>query len=324
MELTTEKSFKEGDRCLNERTCVQALCLAPDSDAGSHRLWAYLQLMRPANIITAWADILAGFAVSGAVAIANPDLAWLLLATTGLYGGGVVFNDLFDAELDSYERPERPIPSGRSSRSEAVWLGSLLLAMGILAAARVSLLSMAIAICVAGAALLYDALGKHHVILGPLNMGCCRGGNLLLGMSVVPTVLVDRWWLALLPIVYISAITAISQGEVRGGKRETSIFALFCLLIVFGSILALGLLTNYLLLAALPFLILLAVRIAPPFIAATQNPQPDIIQSAVKAGVLSLIILDATIAAGFVSWYGLLVLSLLPLSSLVAKKLAVT
>ena len=302
MELTTEKSLKRG---------------------GGNRLWAYLQLMRPANIITAWADILAGLAISGAVAIANPDLAWLLLATTGLYGGGIVFNDVFDAELDKVERPERPIPSG-TSRREAVWLGSLLLAMGILAAARVSLLSMAIAISVAGAALLYDALGKHHVILGPLNMGCCRGGNLLLGMSVFPTVLIEKWWLALLPIVYIAAITAISQGEVRGGKRKTGIFALFCLAIVFGSILALGLLTNYLILAALPFLVLLAARIVPPFIAATQNPQPDIIQSAVKAGVLSLIILDATIAAGFASWYGLLVLGLLPLSSVVARKLAVT
>lgn len=300
MELTTEKSFKKGDR-----------------------LWAYLQLMRPANIITAWADILAG-AASGAVAIASPDLAWLLLATTGLYGGGVVLNDVFDAELDSHERPERPIPSGRVSRQDAIWLGSLSLVMGILAAAKVSLLSMAIATSVASAALLYNAVSKHHVIGGPLNMGCCRGGNLLLGMSVVPTVLVERWWLALLPIVYIAAITAISQGEVRGGKRETGIFALFCLVIVFSSILALQLLTNYFILAALPFLILLAVRIVPPFIAATRNPQPDIIQSAVKAGVLSLIVLDATIAAGFASWYGLLVLGLLPLSLVTAKKLAVT
>ena len=309
MELTTEKSIKKSDK----RTSGEP-----------NRLWAYLQLMRPANIITAWADILAGFAVSGAVAIAYPDLAWLLLATTGLYGGGVVFNDVFDAELDELERPERPIPSGRTSRKDAVWLGSLLLAMGILAAAKVSLLSMAIAICVALAALLYNAVSKHHVIFGPLNMGCCRGGNLLLGMSVVPTVLVERWWLALLPIVYIAAITAISQGEVRGGKRETGIFALFCLVIVFGSILALGLLTNYLIISALPFLVLLAIRIVPPFVAAAQNPQPDIIQSAVKAGVLSLIVLDATIAAGFVGWYGLLILSLLPLSLVIAKKLAVT
>ena len=29
------------------------------------RIWAYLQLMRPANIVTAWADIFTGFVASG-------------------------------------------------------------------------------------------------------------------------------------------------------------------------------------------------------------------------------------------------------------------
>ena len=290
------------------------------------RIWAYLQLMRPANIVTAWADILAGFAASGASTTSfNLNLVWLLLATTGLYGGGVVFNDVFDAELDSEERPERPIPSGRTSRSEAIWLGSMLLGVGIFAAARVSLLSMAIAVIVALSALLYDAVSKHYSIGGPLNMGLCRGGNLLLGMSIVPTALSQRWWLALLPIVYIAAITAISQGEVKGGKRTTGIFALFCLAIVFSSIIVMGLLTNYLIWAALPFLVLLGGRVLPPFVAATQNPQPEIIRSAVKAGVLSLIVLNATVTAGFAGWaYGLAILSLLPLSTILAKKLAVT
>lgn len=290
------------------------------------RIWAYLQLMRPANIVTAWADILAGGAASGAIATSwNINLVWLLLATTGLYGGGVVFNDVFDAELDKEERPERPIPSGRASRSEAIWLGSMLLGIGILAAARVSLLSMEIAIIVALSALLYDAVSKHYSLGGPLNMGLCRGGNLLLGMSIVPTALRQRWWLALLPIIYIAAITAISQGEVKGGKRKTGIFALFCLAIVLGSAIAMGVLTDYRIWAALPFAIFLAVRVIPPFVAATQNPQPEIIQSAVKAGVLSLIVLNATIAAGFAGWaYGLAISSLLPLSAVLAKKLAVT
>jgi 4-hydroxybenzoate polyprenyltransferase len=296
-----------------------------NSFAISDRFWAYLQLMRPANIITAWADILAGFAASGAISLNNPDLAWLLLATTGLYGGGVVFNDVFDARLDSEERPERPIPSGRASRQGAIYLGIVLLAIGIIAAASVSLLSFAIAFGVAIAALLYNAVSKYHNLLGPLNMGCCRGGNLLLGMSIVPEMLMQRWWLALLPIIYIAAITAISQGEVRGGKRETGIFALCCLVIVFGLILAIAFYSNYLIWAALPFLLLLAIRVIPPFITATRNPQPETIQSAVKAGVLSLIVLNATLAAGFTSWLsGLLVLSLLPLSMLLAKKLAVT
>jgi 4-hydroxybenzoate polyprenyltransferase len=85
-------------------------------------LLPYLQMMRPANIVTAWADILVGCAIVGfvstqGISVVIPNvipLVWLLLATTGLYGGGVVFNDVFDADLDRIERPERPIPSGRA------------------------------------------------------------------------------------------------------------------------------------------------------------------------------------------------------------------
>nr|WP_277873901.1 MULTISPECIES: UbiA-like protein EboC [unclassified Trichocoleus] len=297
----------------------------------SHRLWAYLQLMRPANIVTAWADILVGFAASGAIAFLNQTLtgsatlAWLLLATTGLYGGGVVFNDVFDAELDAKERPERPIPSDRASRQGAIALGSLLLVVGIVAALQVSWLSGAIAATIAFAALLYDAFGKHHSILGPVNMGICRGGNLLLGVSAVPAMLGERWFLALIPITYIAAVTAISQGEVHGGKASTGITALLFVGAVIVSILALGLLPDYQILAALPFILLFAGRVLPAFVKAAREPTPDLIRVAVKAGVLSLIVLDATVAAGFATLpYGLLVLSLLPISMILAQIFAVT
>lgn len=287
--------------------------------------------MRPANIVTAWADILVGFAASGAIAFLNQTLtgsatlAWLLLATTGLYGGGVVFNDVFDAELDAKERPERPIPSDRASRQGAIAFGSLLLVVGIVAALQVSWLSGAIAATIAFAALLYDAFGKHHSILGPVNMGICRGGNLLLGVSAVPAMLGERWFLALIPITYIAAVTAISQGEVHGGKASTGITALLFVGAVIVSILALGLLPDYQVLAALPFILLFAGRVLPAFVKAAREPTPDLIRVAVKAGVLSLIVLDATVAAGFATLpYGLLVLSLLPISMILAQIFAVT
>jgi 4-hydroxybenzoate polyprenyltransferase len=289
----------------------------------SRSFWAYLQLLRPANIITAWADILAGVAAAGGFVPAS--ILWLLLATTGLYGGGVVFNDVFDAELDAQERPERPIPSGRASRIGATWLGSLLLIVGVAAAAQVSLWSGALAMAIAISALLYDAFGKHHPIFGPINMGFCRGGNLLLGVSVVPSVIGDYWFLALIPIVYIAAITALSRGEVHGGKLSTGITALLLIVAVIVGLLGLGLLTNYHILTALPFLLLLAIRVLIPFIKAARQPTPEQIRIAVKAGVLSLIILDTTLAAGFAGlFYGLLVLSLLPISMKLAQIFAVT
>lgn len=288
------------------------------------RLFAYLQLMRPANIVTAWADVLAGFAAAGAAVSFDP-LGWLLLATTGLYGGGVVFNDIFDAELDTVERPERPLPSGRASMSGAIALGSFLLVGGIVAAVQVSAVSGAIALAVALLALVYDAWGKHQSFLAPLNMGACRGGNLLLGVSATPGAVALYWTLAWLPVAYIAAVTALSRGEVKGGKPITGVIALSLLGIVIGALVALALWQNWHWQAMLPFLILLAARVFPPFVRATLDPQAQTIRHAIKRAVLSLIILNATLAAGLGGWiFGLVVLALLPVSLGLARLFAVT
>src|SRR5688572_29941559 len=103
-------------------------------------LKGYLRLMRPANIVTAISDILAGTAIAGYStnndfgALQVVPVLLLVLTTIGLYGGGVVFNDVFDADLDKVERPERPIPSGLIAKNKAALLGSLLLLMAIIAA----------------------------------------------------------------------------------------------------------------------------------------------------------------------------------------------
>jgi 4-hydroxybenzoate polyprenyltransferase len=295
----------------------------------SSNFWAYLQLMRPANIVTAWADILAGFAASGCFALMNQgiifSLGWLLLSTTGLYAGGIVFNDVFDAELDAKERPERPIPSGNVSLIRATLLGSLLLSVGIAAAFQVSFVSGVLAFSIALAALLYDAVGKHQVFFGPLNMGICRGCNLLLGVSVNPEILKEYWFLALIPVIYIAAITTLSRGEVYGGKTSTGIIAVVMLCVVITALFGLGFLNNYQLLAALPFLLLFALRVLLPFVKAAITPTAENIFAAVRSGVISLIILDAAIAAGFAGFlYGILVLVLLGFSMSLARIFAVT
>ncbi len=286
-------------------------------------IWPYLQLIRPANLVTANADILAGFAAAGQPGFGR--LLWLLLATTGIYGGGIVYNDVFDAELDAAERPERPIPSGRVSLRRASLLGSVLLFIGICAAFLASPISGCIAVLTAACALLYDARTKHHPFLGPLNMGGCRGLNLLLGVSAAPEMLGQRWYLTLIPILYIAAITAISAGEVHGGKRTTGLLALGLLGAVLVAVPALSFTPQFRLLPLLPFLFLLAGRVLPPFWQAYLQPQPCNLRAAVKAGVLSLIVLDAAMAAGYAGLlYGLAVLALTFAAAWLAKLFAVT
>ncbi len=290
----------------------------------------YLRLMRPANIVTSIADVLAGISIAGLFTEQPfqyaylPNVMLLVLATIGLYGGGVVFNDVFDAALDKTERPERPIPSGLITITEASLLGTSLLLGGIVAAFLSSLVAGMIAILIALAALIYNRFAKHHVIAGPLNMGLCRGLNLLLGISILSLALHTWWALAIVPIIYIAAITMISRGEVHGGSKVILYTASLLYTLVIAFILFFSF-KQGMLLFSLIFLLPFAWMIFKPLLKAIREPAGSNIGKAVKAGVLALILMNAAWAAAFGALYAAVVIViLLPVSLWLSKKFAVT
>src|SRR5699024_5563895 len=158
----------------------------------------------------------------------------------GLYGGGVVLNDVFDADLDATERPERAIPSGRVSRKGALPTGVVLLLVGIVTAFQLNSWAGILAVTITATTSLYACWTRHSAVWGPLFMGLCRGGNLLLGAAVYPLLLPGLWFLALLPILYIGAITLVSQGEVYGGSRKTGFGALGLVVLIIAGLFFLG------------------------------------------------------------------------------------
>lgn len=290
--------------------------------------------MRLANVVTAIADVLAGVAIAqyfekGFENIFLPPVLFLCIATACLYAGGVVLNDVFDAELDAVERPERPIPSGIISKGSAAIFGASLLLTGILAAGFVheNYLnnSLLLAVAIAVASVVYDGWGKHHSILGPLNMGLCRGLNLALGISIVAPALQQYWYMAFVPIVYIAAITAISRGEVHGGSRRILYFAAILYSAVIVAILSFGFLNGKAFIT-IPFLIVFIALIFPPLQKAIQQPVGPRIGKAVKAGVIALIAMNAAWAAAFGAPFLalLIIILLLPLSLGLARLFAVT
>lgn len=258
-------------------------------------LRSYLELLRPANVVTAVADVLAGFAVAGTSRI--DGLPWLMAAAACLYAGGIVLNDYFDRDLDARERPERPIPSGRVRADRAAALGVGLLVGGVAAASAVSATAAGVAGVLAAAVVLYDSWTKRRAFVGPLNMGLCRGLNLLLGMAAVPAALAGRWPLALVPFLYIVGVTTLSRGEVHGGDRSRAGFALVSLIIVLGGLVVLVLGPGGGSLIGLALTALLGVRVLPPFARAVSDLRPVAIRTAVRTGVLSLVLLDAVIGA---------------------------
>jgi 4-hydroxybenzoate polyprenyltransferase len=287
-------------------------------------LRGYLELLRPANVVTAVADVLAGYAVAGRAN--SPALPWLLTATVCLYAGGVVLNDFFDRELDAVERPERPIPSGRVPARQAAALGTALLAGGVVAAAQGTSAAGAVAAAIALLVVLYDARAKRHALAGPVNMGLCRGLNLLLGVAAVPAALAGNWPLALISVVYIAAVTTVSRGEVHGGKAGAAAFALISLGGVLAALTAIGLDAGGSgQILALVLTALLGYRVLPRFWQVYKDPGPLVIRRAVKAGVLSLVLVDAAISAAYAGpLYGAAVLATALVAGSLARLFAVT
>lgn len=295
------------------------------------KLFSILQLMRPANIVTSIADILAGIAIAGFLVPEiwtqeiSINILLLVVSTSGLYAGGIVFNDVFDIEKDKIDRPERVIPSGRVTLHEAKLLGFTLFLIGVLAAFLVSNMSGVLAIAIAVCALLYDKFSKHHKVLGPLNMGLCRGLNLILGMTIYSELSPNYWLIGLLPIIFIAAITLTAQKETKGKNKIAIAFAMVLDVVI---VLGFVLMSKYLELSLKSTAVFLVIWYGMNAVAkwkAIVHNNPKLIQKAVKMGIISLIPLNASYVAGFSSVYmAVLVMALLPLSLFLSKKFPVT
>jgi 4-hydroxybenzoate polyprenyltransferase len=282
---------------------------------------AYLELVRPANVVTALADVLAGYGIAGLSH--HAAVPWLLVSTSCLYAGGVVLNDVFDRDLDRVERPERPIPSGRVRVEAAARFGAALLIAGIVTAAMATGAAGLVAAALAGCIFLYDAWGKRQWLFGPINMGICRGLNLLLGVAAVPTAIASAWPLTILPLVYITAVTALSRGEVHGGRREVAAFALISLGLVLIALLVVAGMHRSL--AAAVLTIVLGLVLLPLVWRAYRTPDAVTIRRAIRGGVLLLAVMDAALGAAYAgNVYSLLILATATVAGRLARLFPVT
>ena len=191
-------------------------------------LLAYLQLLRLPNLFTAMADIFMGFLISHGTFQPISEFCPLLAASSCMYLAGMVLNDWFDIEVDRSERPLRPLPSGRVPQSHALYGGIGLLTLGFVAALFVHSTSRNVALILIATVVLYDGFTKNTLV-GPANMGICRGLNVLLGMSSVPGTIwlpisddpVGRFgtMVAAGMLLYVMGVTRFARREAEAAPR---------------------------------------------------------------------------------------------------------
>jgi UbiA prenyltransferase family len=273
-------------------------------------LIALLQLIRLPNVLTAAADSLSGWLLGGGALGEAGKWAPLALASMVLYAAGMALNDVFDTELDRQERPERPIPSGRVSRSLAGGIGAMGLVVGPLVAwLSGSSASLVVAGVLAAVILAYDA-GLKRTALGPGVMGACRGLNLLLGLTHTHALGGPVLWLAAAMYgLFVCGITWISRSETESGTTGNLLVGLtvqdLALLGLIAAALQTGKYPNALAerpvipLEGLLVLTLVALVVNLAATRAIYQPVPVVIQKAVKTGILALIWIDVGLVAAF-------------------------
>ena len=186
-----------------------------------------LRLGRVSNLPTVWTNAMAGFALAGGTPQFVP-LALLALAASLLYTGGMVLNDVYDADIDAKQRPERPIPSGLVTRDEARAWGFGLLVAGVIVATLTGRFAVAptwapaiAALVTAGLVVVYDMWHKGNPA-APIVMGLCRAGIYAIAAVCVttrpgPTLVTG----ALLLCVYVVSLTYIAKFEASGSLGRT-------------------------------------------------------------------------------------------------------
>ncbi len=278
------------------------------------RFFAWLQLLRLPNVFTAVADVMMGYVVTHGELRPIDNFSLLVAVSCLLYLSGVVLNDVFDANIDACDRPDRPIPSGRVSLKSAAAIGWGMLASGVLIAWftsfkandwRPGVIATLLASCVA----LYDGALKRTRI-APLVMGECRLLNVLLGMSLM----IVPWGKAELLIalgvgIYIVGVTIFARTDAQISSRGRLSAGLIVMLAGMALLAAVPTVTVdrpplavtrtgwYLLWAALALITTRRCALA------IFEPSPQRVQAAVRHCVQSIIVVDAAVCVGYANTY---------------------
>ena len=265
----------------------------------THRLLAYLRLLRLPAVFTAMADIFLGFLLTHSSLEPFLSFGMLLLASSSLYLSGMVFNDVFDRHVDARERPSRPIPSGDITLSSAITLGGLLMLAGLAAASVCGTNSLVVAGILTLSILAYDGFLKNTPF-GPLAMGACRFLNVMLGASALATPSA-LWDLPQLHVaaglgIYIVGVTWFARQEAQQSQRAQLLGGMAVVN------LGIAVLVAFILqgdghnqLMVLFVIGIIGLTINRRLAAALLNPVPQKVQLAIRTMLLSLVMLDATL-----------------------------
>ena len=273
----------------------------------------------PERIALGWADVLTGFAISGALNSANIQLlmpaSFLLLIAATMPSAGAILARSFSVKVSDVECQEENKLNDILKDKDLFSIGVLFVVLIGVSGKWLSPWTAWFALAIAISAFFHSLFAIEHPIHGLLSFALYRAGSILLGVSIVPHALQQYWYIVLIPIIYLAIAILYSQKKFEESTWRTELPIVLTILVVFESLFLIYTLPGYDIFKTLLFVIILARQILSPYFKSVYEPTPETIATATNAFWTGIFLLDATIAAGFSNWYyALLVLFMLPIA----------
>jgi geranylgeranylglycerol-phosphate geranylgeranyltransferase len=139
----------------------------------------YFTIMRPTNAIVAGLAAVIGYFIATSTII--PVVVLLILIVFLVTAGGNVINDYYDSEIDSINRPDRPIPSGKVKKETAYHIAAALFIAGIVLSFFTNPLCAGIAVFNSAVLVLYASHLKRTFMLGNIAVSYLSASIFLFG-----------------------------------------------------------------------------------------------------------------------------------------------
>ena len=162
------------------------------------RLSGFLTITRPTNSCVAGLAAIVAYLIDTGTVI--PETLLLFAVVALITAAGNVINDFFDAKIDEVNRPDRPIPSGKVSRSAARGFAVTLFLAGILVSFFTNALCIGIAIINSLLLIAYAAKLRSTPLLGNIAVAYLSASIFLFGGAF-------NGWTGLIHIIPIAVIT---------------------------------------------------------------------------------------------------------------------
>jgi len=190
------------------------------------KLWAHFKLMRPPNSLLTIVAIWVGVVATGGNAM-SVEALFAMISAFLVVSGGFVINDYYDREIDAINDPDRPIPSGLVTPTDAQSFGYLLMTMGVgVTIATLSVLAILIATTTALLLDLYSrTLKTDHAIVGNAVTSYSTAITYVFGWASSPTSIDSNLLATLASMFSITLVASLGRefmkaiDDVKGDQK---------------------------------------------------------------------------------------------------------